>query len=560
MRKILLLISCLISIATLNAQTFIWAKRMGTTTTEKGGSVAVDASGNVYTTGYFQGTVDFDPGPGTANLTNAAGDDVYITKFNSLGNFVWVKQFTSNGLYCSGKAIAVDGSGNVYTTGFFTGTTDFDPGAGTSNMAPAGQQDIFISKLDASGNFVWAKKIGATLGDYGESIAIDGAGNVYTTGYFTSNVDFDPGAGVFNLNNASGADGFISKLDMNGNFVWAKQFGGSSGSTVVNSIALDVSGNILTTGYLQNVTDFDPGPASYTLTSTGGYDIFVSKLDAGGDFVWAKSMGGTIDDMGEGIDVDVSGNVYTAGHFYGTVDFDPGAAVASFSAPTGDNTFILKLDATGNYVWNKQLTASSGFVNNANDVAVDASGNVFTTGYFGGIGDFDPSPTSSYTLSSPSAYNSFISKLDGSGNFVWACTMYSSNGSEAHAIAVASGSVYTTGWFTLTADFDPSASVFSLTAAGSEEIFILKMSDALILNLTETIVGFNAIVYPNPTTSAISIETGETIETIFVRNLLGETVMEETKKSFSVEQLPAGIYILQIKTAKGMGTVRFVKE
>ncbi|MBK7669538.1 MAG: SBBP repeat-containing protein [Sphingobacteriaceae bacterium] len=398
------------------------------------------------------------------------------------------------------------------------------------------------------------------MADQGTSITVDGAGNVYTAGYFTSNVDFDPGAGVFTLNNSSGADGFISKLDMNGDFVWAKQFAGNSGSTVCNAITLDASGNIFTTGYLQNITDFDPSPASYTLTSSGGYDIFISKLDVGGSFVWAKSMGGTIDDMGEGIDVDPSGNVYTAGHFYGTVDFDPGPAVASFSAPIGDNTFILKLDGSGNYVWNKQLTASSGFVNNAFDVAVDASGNTFTTGYFGGIGDFDPSPTSTYTLSSPSAYNIFISKLDVSGNFVWACTMGSSNGSESHAIAVASGSVYTTGWFTLTPDFDPSASVFNLTAVGSEEIFILKMSDALILNMTESTEGFNAIVYPNPTYTTLNIKTEEAIETIIVYNLLGAVVLEEKNNSFSVEQLPTGVYTLQIKTSNGIGTTRFVKE
>ncbi|MBK7669539.1 MAG: hypothetical protein IPJ32_20690 [Sphingobacteriaceae bacterium] len=164
MRKILLLISCFIGIATIQAQTFTWAKRMGAVTTEKGEDIAVDATGNVYTTGYFQGTVDFDPGPGTANLINASGDDIYITKFNSAGNFVWAKQFTSNGLYCGGKAIAVDGLGNVYTTGFFMGTTDFDPGTGVSNLASTGQTDIFISKLDASGNFVWAKKIGCNFG------------------------------------------------------------------------------------------------------------------------------------------------------------------------------------------------------------------------------------------------------------------------------------------------------------------------------------------------------------------------------------------------------------
>jgi len=194
-----------------NAQNFEWAKQLGGVSSDVGSSIAVDAFGNVYTTGYFQGTADFDPGPGAFNLTSAGGGDIFISKLDASGNFVWAKQMggTSEDV---GYSIAVDASGNVFTTGYFEGTADFDPGPGTFNLTSAGNTDIFISKLDASGNFVWAKQLGGTDYDSGVSIALDTSGNVYTTGWFQGTVDFDPGPGTFNLTSAGNSDIFVHKM------------------------------------------------------------------------------------------------------------------------------------------------------------------------------------------------------------------------------------------------------------------------------------------------------------------------------------------------------------
>ena len=110
------------------------------------------------------------------------------------------------------KSIAVDSSGNVYTTGYFYGTVDFNPGTGVFNLTSAGVSDIFISKLDASGNFVWAKAMGGTSTDLGYSIAVDGSGNVYTTGYFCGTADFNPNSGgVFNFTSTGYNDIFVTK-------------------------------------------------------------------------------------------------------------------------------------------------------------------------------------------------------------------------------------------------------------------------------------------------------------------------------------------------------------
>ena len=226
----------------------------------------------------------------------------------------------------SSYAIAVDQSGNVYTSGVFFGTADFDPGAGTFNMTSNGSVDIFISKLDMNGNFVWAKSMGGIGLDHGYAIAVDGSGNVYTTGHFNGTVDFDPGAGTNNLTGAGASNVFIQKLDTDGNFVWAKAIDGNSDGTTkdikVFDIAMDGSGNVYTLGNFLGTVDFDPGVGTLELTSAGGTDIFISKLDNNGDFVFAKSVGGTDDDYGEEIALDGNGNILTTGYFSDTVDFD----------------------------------------------------------------------------------------------------------------------------------------------------------------------------------------------------------------------------------------------
>ena len=388
---------------------FVWAKRLGGTSTDTGNAIAVDASGNVYTTGYFKGIADFDPGIGTSDLTAVGNQDVFVSKLDSSGNFVWAKSFGA-GSDDDATGVAVDASGNVYTTGTFRSTVDFDPGAGISNLT-AVQPDVFVSKLDSSGNFVWAKSFGGTSTDNGNAIAIDASGNVYTTGYFYVTADFDPGAGIENLTSTGLQDVFVSKLDSSGNFVWAKRLGGTNTDNG-NAIAVDASGNVYTAGYFHETADFDPGAGIENLTSAGGMDGFVSKLDSSGDFVWAKSFGGTSTEFGRAVAVDAAGNVYTTGPFNVTADFDPGAGTSNLTSAGVADGFVSKLDSSGDFVWAKRLGGTN--VQMPKAVAVDAAGNVYTTGDFQGTTDFDPGAGTS-NLTSAGLYDVFVSKLDSEG-------------------------------------------------------------------------------------------------------------------------------------------------
>jgi hypothetical protein len=497
--KYILSVITLLFFSCLQAQNvnMAWAKSMGGASTDLGNSTAVDALGNVYTTGYFSGTADFDPGPGTYNLT-AASDDIFVSKLDASGNFVWAKQMgVAGAAFAYGYSIAVDAFGNVYTTGTFTGTVDFDPGPGTYNFTTvAGADDIFVSKLDSSGNFVWAKDMGgASIDfDYGKSIAVDASFNVYTTGGFQGTVDFDPGPGTYNLISAGAGDIFVSKLDSSGKFVWAKNMGGV-GSANVFSIAVDASFNVYTTGSFQGTADFDPGAGTYNLISAGAGDIFVSKLDASGNFVWAKDMGGASSDQGNSLALDGSRNVYTTGYFNGTADFDPGAGTYNLTAAGQGDIFVSKLDSSGNFVWAKQMGGASD--DGGNCIGVDASGNVYTTGLFRGTADFDPG-AGTFNLISVGGSDIFISKLDSSGNFVWAKDMGGASDDWGMSIAVDDlRNVYTTGSFLGTANFDPGPGTFNLTSAGNYDIFVEKLSQTAALPVTW--LNFNGVLRNNET-------------------------------------------------------------
>jgi Secretion system C-terminal sorting domain/Beta-propeller repeat len=558
-----LLFALCLGIITSNAQTFQWAKRIGGTSSEAGNSIVVDDSGNVYTTGVFDGTNDFDPGAGTSYLTSAGFNDIFISKLDAVGNFLWAKSIGGTN-YDLGSSIALDGSGNVYTTGYFEGTADFDPGVGISNLTSVGSYDIFISKLDASGNFLWAKNMGGTSFDFGNSIVLDGSGNVYITGYFLGIANFNLGTGTNILTSSGGMDIFISKLDTAGNFLWVKSMGGTSGDRS-NSIALDGSGNVYTTGSFQGTADFDPGAGTSNLTSTGSNpDIFISKLDTAGNFLWAKSIGGTQIDEGISIVVDGSGNVYTTGLFRGAVDFDPGVGTNNLTSAGDRDIFVSKLDAAGNFLWAKSMGGTS--IDIGSSIAVDGSGNGYITGLFFGTVDFDPGMGTSNLTSAGGSGDIFISKLDAAGNFLWAKNIGGTSFDGANSITLdGSGNVYLTGAFSGTVDFDLGVGTSNLTGLGNGDIFILKLGVASV-GILDNSFGNTLKVYPNPSKGTMSIELGTSYDdvSVSIRNQLGQVVLKKSYSGLNVLQLKlpeaAGLYFLEVSSGSKRAIVKVVKE
>ncbi len=458
---------------TTNAQNFVWAKSLGGSNSDYSASIAIDGTSNVYTTGYFLGTADFNPGAGTANLTATGQSDIFISKLDASGNFLWAKRIGGNS-WDDASGISIDGTGNIYVTGHFSGTVDFDPGAGTTNLTSAGAYDIFICKLDAAGNFVWAKRIGNNNGDYSWSIVLDAMNNVYITGQFFGTVDFNPNAGTSNMTSAGGYDFFILKLDATGNFVWAKTLGGLN-PDVAYAVSVDASGNVFTTGGFNGTVDFDPGASVFALSSAGSEDVFVLKLDALGNFVWAKTFGGINFDSANSISVDGSGNIYTIGTFAGTADFDPNAAITNITSSGFYDVFISKLDNTGNFIWAKNLNGID--YEDAFSINTDMTGCVVFSGCFSSTVDFNPG-AGVYNLTPTGTQDIFISMLDNAGNFMWAVDLKGNNniGCGISILVDTSNNIYTTGFYSSTVDFNPDAATFNITASGQEDIFIHKMN------------------------------------------------------------------------------------
>ena len=289
----------------------LWSKRFGGTGEDRGQSISIDSSGNVFITGYF-GSPEIDFGGG--QLTYADSFDIFLAKFDNNGNHLWSKGFGGK-LNDKGFSASADRSGNVYITGRFNSPTiDFGGGPIVTNM----DIHIFIAKYDGEGNHLWSKGFagGIYSFDNGLSLSVDSSSNVYMTGYSDiPTIDFggDP------LELGGNNDVFLVKFDSSGNHLWSKVFGGSFDDGG-DSIFIDNSDKVYITGRFNSYT-IDFGGGALTNTSEDG-DIFLAIFDSDGNHLWSKSFGGSKYDWGSSVSVDSSGNIYVTGEFWSsTIDF-----------------------------------------------------------------------------------------------------------------------------------------------------------------------------------------------------------------------------------------------
>jgi len=487
-------------------------------------SIVLDQNENSYITGSFDSIVDFDPGPGTYNLSSNGLVDIFIQKIDSSGNLVWVYSFGSSG-GDSGNSITIDNQGDIYITGTFRGTIDFNPGIGISNLTvpPTSSWGIFILKLDANGNFIWAKSIDDGSGN---SIEVDSFNNVYITGGFGGGtIDFDPGPGVYNLTSTTiNRDVFVLKLTSNGDFIWAVGYGSSANEAGLD-IHIDNAYNVYISGYFKTgtVVDFNPGTGIYNLISNGNDDAFIQKLDSSGVFIWAKSFGGTGYEIVKDVVTDNNGNVYAIGQFDWTVDFDPSPGVFNLISLGGNaDNFVVKLDVNGNFVWANSTGGLN--VDITTDIEIDDFGDLYISGWFQSNVDFDPGP-GVYMLYGVSGINggSYMQKLDTIGNFIWA------NGGNKGTVGgyfeiTSDGNIYSAGRFWVTSDFDPEISVYQISIPpGGSNLYIQKLNQCINPTLTINQTGCGRV---NSTITGVTWYTSGTYyETIPVIGQCDSTVI-----------------------------------
>lgn len=366
----------------------------------------------------------------------------------------WEWAVGAGGLYEDyGYALALDGAGNIYTTGFFSGTAAFGP---FSLITSPSGSDIFVTKQDPGGNYLWARQAGGLGADLGSAVTVDAGGNILITGNYSCTAFFgaieladDPDSAYPNV--------FVAKLDPSGSWLWACQAFNAHGS----GISSDSSGNAYLTGFFWETTQF----GGFTFSSYGLDDIFVAKLDANGNWLWANRAGGPDSDLGSAITLDPGSYPCVAGAFSGTAQF---GASALTSAGNRD-IFAAKLDGNGNWLWTRRAGGEEWDIGTA--IASDSESSLYLTGQFSSEADFG-----AHALSSGGNADIFAAKISGSGTWLWAARAGSPEADAGLGIAVENTSrVFITGYFRGNAG-DPA--VFGdteLVSSGAHDVFAASL-------------------------------------------------------------------------------------
>lgn len=391
--------------------------------------IAIDIAGNQYICGSFTGTVDFDSGSGVFNLSTASGQtqrDAFLMKLDSNGNFLWAKSFggTTND-FQSSTTIKLDNNGDVYVLGMYRGNIRLTP-AGTLWTTNSNISSPFIAKFNGSGNFEWGYGWFNSSQGYFWDVAFDDYNNLFIAGFFGGTFDFDPiqGSGNTNFRTSNGmVDMFIMKMSENGNILKLRKAGGT-GDDLFGTIEYDLNGNLLLSGSFSNIVDFDFSTSTYNMSSLGGRDGFVMKVDTALNFKWSKPFGGTGETYCRRM-ILTDSTLVNYGTYSLSMDFDPSiTGIAQKSSNGGYDCFLQVMDTSGNFLWGESFGGTGN--EEVFNLAISQMGSYYLSGNFENSVDFDPSFSGSYIISSAGGKDGFILELDNSGGFKGA-TSYGTN-------------------------------------------------------------------------------------------------------------------------------------
>jgi hypothetical protein len=532
------------------AQTLDWAKQFQGPGFSKVRGLAIDSEQSLYSTGDYNLTVDFNPDPNASfNQTSISSSDIYVAKLDSSGAFVWAKSYGSQGspMADGGQAICTDQNNDVLITGFFLGIVNFNVGGVGGVLNSFGDFDVFVLKLDKDGNFLWVKQFGGGSFDDVSAISTDQQGNVFVTGMFGDTADFDPGPGNYNMVSAGGFDAFLVKLDANGNFVWAKQWGGV-GSEVGQAIKIDPLGNALVGMLFRLTTDLDPGVPVNNVTANGLDDIAICKLDPNGNLIWARAIGGTGADMIESLSLDVNQNIVFAGFFMGGVDFDPGPGLDSLHSGSIVDSYIASWDNLGNHQWVRHFDGSDS--QKAGAVSTNLNNEIIVCGWTQGPTTFCQGTAFSQTLQPQGGADIYCAKLNQQGDLQWVYLAGGPSFDEPAALTNdAQANFYMGGNFRDTVDFDFGVGAYNLsTSVNLSTAYMVRYKGDLITSFEEELDKVNLKVFPNPAAHEFSVFATITSE-ILLYDYAGRLVrifpVQIAPTTINTEGLSPGLYYLQ---------------
>ncbi len=384
-----------------------------------------------------------------------------------------------------GNTIEKDSQGNLFIAGNFgTGTIDFNPGAGVDNFTNAGGADIFLTKFNSDGTYAWTKVWGGTGSDGVYRIAFDSSDNIYLATEFANTVDLDPTSGVDNYTSAGSVDIALIKLNSDGTYAYSKVMGSTSHDRLHTVQYSSVDGFIYIAGKFSGTVDFDPSGATDSKTSAGNYDAYLTKFNTDGTYVWTKIWGSTDRDTVNDIALDSSGNIYLAGVFRNTVNFDTTGGTDNQTSVGLDDAFLTRYNADGTYGWTKTWGSTTNDF--SFNIRVSPSNDVYIIGSYQLTVDFDPSGTTN-SITSAGSEDSYVSKFESDGTYDFTYTWGGVLMDEVNTITFdADGRWYIGGFFNGTIDFNPTGGTDNIASNGLYDQFfsVFDANDAYLVSKT----------------------------------------------------------------------------
>ncbi|RAJ19997.1 putative secreted protein (Por secretion system target) [Gelidibacter algens] len=532
------------------SQTLTWGKSFGGSGEDVLKSLHVDIDGNIYTTGFFNETADFDMGENEFNLTSE-GDlqDVFVQKVDTDGNFLWAKRFGSAG-NDTGMSITTDLLGNVYIGGTYEGSVDFDPSSEEFILNSIGDLDIFVVKLNANGDFLWAKSMGSEFYEDIVEIKMSDSGSLILMGYFSENFDADPGVAEQIFNSQGSFDIFLIELNQSGELIKAKSYGGN-GFDLGMDMKITSNGFILITGIFKGTIDLDPSETEeYFLTSTGGNNSgYTLVLDGDMNFLNAHSTNGGRVNF-RAVSVTQDGSIYVTGDMQDAVNFGSvNGADIILDSPFAPNAFVMKLDFNANLQWVLKVNAEEPVFGLS---VVANADQVFISGFYENLTDFNPSETAEFNLEveSLNATDAFLAIYSSNGEFVNAVNFGGVDFIDTHRMEIdIHGDLILGAHYGYNIDIDPSPeNVIEMTAVDWRDSYILKFGLENLGIGEEVLNTFS--VYPNPTDDMVFIKGLNLYNTPYmIFDMLGREVKSgkvSNDQGISFPELSKGAYTLII--------------
>ncbi|MBL7038960.1 MAG: SBBP repeat-containing protein [Pirellulaceae bacterium] len=426
-------------------RTIEWVKQEGGSKHDKIRGITVDAVGNCYVTGEFTDEARF----GDRAVTSRGSMDFVLAKYSPDGELMWLQ--TAGGSEIDrGYSVAVDAVGNSYVTGHFQ-SPEFHIGDRT--FTNRGDYDYFVAKFDVDGNFQWAHDGGGKGYDYGHGIAVTPTGDAYVTGSFSGAVTL----GEATSPSAKGKSVFVVMYDTDGQLKWSRLAGNDQGQSGHN-IAVGPGGDCYVSGYVSGVVQLSGHEFG---SPTSVKDIFVARLTADGEFIWARTAGGESDGLSTGVAVDGQGNCYLTGMFTSKAVFGTATLVSAGEY----DVFVARFDADGKPAW--AYSGGGEKIDYGLGVATDSFGNCYVTGEF-----TDDVRFMGQHLSGLGGRDLYVARYSPHGELDWLEVMGGAHSDLSYAVTVDGG-----GSCFLSGAFSPGTQYRShkLTSRGSNDIFLIKL-------------------------------------------------------------------------------------